>query len=81
MPINMNLLVESLTAIIAGSIVSLLNRFVINNPSCQLGQECQNFEREVSESDRSSSSTTASSAVVATASTPHTHIPHTHISP
>ena len=80
MPINMNLLVESLTAIIAGSIVSLLNRFVINNPSCQLGQECQNFERELSESDQSNSSTTASSSVVTnTNSTPHTHIPHTHI--
>ena len=80
MPINMNLLVESLTAVIAGSIVSLSNRFVVNTPSCQLGQECQNFEREVSESDRSSSSTTASSSSVTnTNSTPHTHIPHTHI--
>lgn len=76
----MNLLVESLTAVIAGSIVSLLNRFVINNPSCQLGQECQTFERETSESDSSNSSTTASSSVVTnTNSSPHTHIPHTHI--
>ena len=81
MPIDFNLLVESLTAVIAGSIVSLLNRFVINNPNCQIVQECQNIEREVSESDMSasSSSTTASTTVVTNTSSPHTHIPHTHI--
>ena len=79
MTIDFNLLVESLTAVIAGSIVSLLNRFVINNPNCQIVQECQNIEREVSESDMSNSSTIASSTVVTNTSSPHTHIPHTHI--
>ena len=79
MPIDFNLLVESLTAVIAGSIVSLLNRFVINNPNCQIVQECQNIEREVSESDMSNSSTIASTTVVTNTSSPHTHVPHTHI--
>ena len=75
MPINMNLLVESITAVIAGSIVSLLNRFVINNPNCQIGQECQDFERVSSDSE-SNSTSVASSTVVTTNSSPHTHIPH-----
>ena len=82
MTIDFNLLVESLTAAIAGSIVSVLTRFVINNPSCQIGQECQTVERETSDGDMttSNSATTAASSVVTTNGSPHTHISHTHSS-
>ena len=79
--ISFNLAMEGITAIIAGSVVSLLYSFVINNPSCQIGGECQTFERETSESDMTSSnsSTTASSSVVTNTSSHGTHTPHTHI--
>ena len=76
MVVDVNPLVESLTAIIAGPIVSLLNRYVFNNPSCQIGQECQVVEREPSESDHSNSSTVASSVVVTDSTVNHTHISH-----
>jgi hypothetical protein len=49
MPINVNLLVESINAAIAAeAIVSLLNRFVINNPSCHnCTRIAETFEKEV----------------------------------
>ena len=52
MPINVTFLVESITVVIVGSLVSLLNRFVFTTPSCTLSQYCKNAERETSESDQ-----------------------------
>ena len=72
-----NPFVESLTAIVAGSIVSLLNRFVFSNPSCTVVQYCETIEQDEEESDTSNGSTMAGSVVVNNSShVPHTHVPH-----
>ena len=71
--------IESITAVVAGSSVSFLNRFVFSNPLCSIGQECQVVERENTESKTSTSSTIASSVIVTDSNIPHNHIPHTHI--
>ena len=49
MVVAVNPLVESITAIAAGSIVSSLSRYVFNKPSCV--QDCQNVEHEDGETD------------------------------
>ena len=76
MVIYVNPRVESLTAIVAGNIVSLLYRYAFNTPLCTIVQCCENVERDDEETDTPNGSTMAGRVV----GNDRSHIPHTHIS-
>ena len=72
---------EIIPPIIVGTIVSLLNRFVLNNPNCTLCQQIVEFEQEMEEkqSDGSGNTTASCTEVQVHHITPHVHfeaIPH-----